>query len=199
MFMKRFLMLLVLIVSILFRTNIVNAQKQIGVLFYGPDAISNNSELLDKLDDRIYKLFPTDKFTVVPVREMMAKEEEYRKNKRIFKAPNQITPMPLSNDALCDLGKETGCNYLLSINSEFKTGVRKFVLTLSQAPQKKIDMFTNVMVTDVETNGIIFAKDYQSRSSMKHNSSDIDKAIVKAFRSFVNDFNIVLGKDISFN
>ena len=100
--MKRFLMFVLCMFSLWACANPANAQVRIGITLNAPGVIFNDTEQLEKLDNRLAELLPTDKYEVLPVQVLIQKEKEYRRNKNIFQAPNQLTPQPLSMEALCE-------------------------------------------------------------------------------------------------
>ena len=140
--MKKIIFFVLFACTFLVNANQADAQIRIGAILNAPNEISTNTEQLEKLNIRLAELLPSDKYEVLPIQEMMEKEKEYRRNKNIFQAPNQLTPPALSQEALCELGKNSNCDYLVLIKQEYTDAVRKYVILVPGSPEKKINLTT---------------------------------------------------------
>lgn len=194
--MKKIIMLLLFVFSFLVSANPVDAQIRIGTILNVPNEIVDSAEELEKFNIKLTELFPADKYEVLPVQEMMAKEREYRRDKGIFQAPNQPTPPALSAEALRELGKSNNCDYLMLIKQEYKEAVRMFVVSLPGTPEKKIALKTNIRIFNIETKQEKTLKEYKNRAGMRNDGNGLSQALLKAFDNFLNDLTIDPEKDI---
>ncbi len=178
-----------------------NAQKTVGILFNAPDVIQKNAEQIDKLDARLVQLLPSNKYTVLPVKIMMDKETEFRKRKKIFQAPNQALPPALSNEALGELGKENGCDYIITINMQASEGKPGIIMIMGE---KRIGLVTNMVIRDLSENRDICQKHYSNTgvdgghafAFNRKQKVDEGNLLSKAYDKFLKKIEIIPGTDI---
>ncbi len=194
--MKKIIFFVLFACTFLVNANQADAQIRIGAILNAPNEISTNTEQLEKLNIRLAELLPSDKYEVLPIQEMMEKEKEYRRNKNIFQAPNQLTPPALSQEALCELGKNSNCDYLVLIKQEYTDAVRKYVILVPGSPEKKINLTTNIKIFNIGTKQEKTLKEYKNRAGMRRGNKDLPQALVRAFDDFLKDLVIDPAKDI---
>lgn len=199
--MKSILSVFIFIVSMFLICVPVSAQKTVGVFITAPDAIIKDADQTDKLEIRLAELLPKEKYNILPIRKMLTKEAEYRRRKNIFQSPNQVTEPKLTKEAICELGKEIGCDYVLSIRIDATEVKKKWDFSIGTNAVKRMNLITVLVITDIEKQTDIFQQQYKNRGVDKvymfnTRSGNAGKAIINAFNKFLQEMVIVPGKDI---
>lgn len=196
--MKNIIAFVVCVFAFFASANPAGAQIRVGAILNGPGEIVSDSEQLEKLDIKLAELLPANKYEVLPVRDMLGKEKDYRRNHNIFQAPNQLSPQPLSMEARCELGKESNCDYIMSVNMQSAEGKSGFFMIEGE---KRMDLLTDLVITDISAKRDVFQKQYKTGGMdagpvFTRTKGDAGKAMIKAFDKFLKKLVIVPEKDI---